>query len=78
MIGTVHFLELAENINHVKNHVDPISFDMCYTIISFFSLTNWLTLSQETLSHGDINRVETKCPSIVVNNWKIIEEPNHF
>lgn len=27
-IETVHFLELVENIKHVKNYVDPISFDM--------------------------------------------------
>lgn len=28
MIKTVHFLELAENINHIINQVDQIPFDI--------------------------------------------------
>lgn len=35
MIGTVHFLELAENINLIENHVDLIPFDMISKCIKF-------------------------------------------
>lgn len=27
MIRIVHVVDLVENINHIKDHVDPISFD---------------------------------------------------
>lgn len=35
MIGTIYFLELVENINYTKNHVDRISFNIILKCIAF-------------------------------------------
>lgn len=43
MIETVYFLELADNINHVKNHVDPIPFDMISKCIKYGQKQVWDT-----------------------------------
>lgn len=48
VIGTINFLELAENIDHVKSHVDRIRFDMFFykvMLIGFSLICFFIALS---------------------------------